>query len=129
MIDLARIIATKAHKGQKRWNGKPYITHPERVSLQVKKDEEKIVAWLHDVIEDTNINIVHLYVEFGSIIGDAVDAITKREGERYLDYILRVKSNELARVVKIADIKDNLQSLKKGSMKDKYEMAIYFLEN
>ena len=54
--------------------------------------------------------------------------MTKIEGENYLDFILRAKGNEIARQVKIADIEDNMMSLKEGSLKDKYRLARYVLK-
>jgi len=54
--------------------------------------------------------------------------LTKIEGENYLDFILRAKGNEIARQVKIADIEDNMMSLKEGSLKDKYRLARYVLK-
>ena len=55
--------------------------------------------------------------------------MSKKEGENYLDFILRVKDDPLAILVKIADIKDNMSSLNECSRKDKYRLALYILEN
>jgi len=129
-VQDAKQLAYTAHRGQKRWGGEPYITHPERVAKAVDSDEEKMVAWMHDVLEDSDTT-----KEYISLLGcpanvlDAVVAITKTADDKYLDYILRVKANKLARVVKIADVEDNLTNLKKGSTKDKYQLALYILEN
>jgi len=140
-VQLAREIATKAHEGQFRWDGKtPYIAHPVAIAKAIRdqgyegKDfaEAAIAtAWLHDVVEDTVITF-HDLDEAGvhpTIIA-AVDAITKRDGEDYLEYLLRVKNNEVARVVKIEDIKNNMSDLdrkKKKSMYEKYQLALYII--
>lgn len=102
-------FAAEAHQEQKRWNGEPYILHPIRVMSEMHTEEEKIVAILHDVVEDCDITIEYLSTfGYDSIIIKAVDAMTKREDEKYEDYIIRVKENPIARKVKLMDIKDNL---------------------
>ena len=138
LTDLAAAIATKAHKGQTRWGGEPYITHPARVARSLIKDgfdEEYIaVAWLHDVIEDTHHTYDSLVAEgIPPHVAGSVDIITKTDDMGYLDYILRVSTDNLARTVKMADIRDNMsdwpKNKKKGSMYQKYELALYVLES
>lgn len=69
----------------------------------------RIVAVLHDVIEDADYTLADIEDRFDREISDAVDALTKRGGEDYLeDFIPRVKANAIARRVKIADIEDNM---------------------
>lgn len=127
-LELAKSIATKAHEGQTRWDKfTPYITHPEAVANLVEQEKEKVVAWLHDVVEDTPITLSDLMDSFPTDIVSAVDAITKRGNEDYDKYIRRVGNNPLSRVVKIADITHNLSDLKKGSMRDKYMVARMYL--
>lgn len=104
-------IATKAHEGQTRKDGiTPYITHPERVVARLAGDPDaQAVAWLHDVVEDTSETIESLRGRgVPENILEAVDALTKRPGIDYAEYIQRIKSNTLARKVKIADMMDNL---------------------
>jgi (p)ppGpp synthase/HD superfamily hydrolase len=143
---LAREIATKAHEGQFRWDGKtPYIVHPAAVAKavfascnwQYENDQRCVnavaTAWLHDVVEDTAITF-HDLDEAGvhpEVIA-AVDAITNRDGESYLEYLLRVKDNEIALTVKIEDIKNNMSDLdrkKKKSMYEKYQLALHILSS
>jgi len=109
MYKKALEFITRKHQGQKRRNGNPYIIHPIRVSQEVFSENEKIVALLHDVIEDTNTTIEEVEKLFGKEVSEAVEAITHRKGESYHDYILRVKENYIATAVKIADISDNLK--------------------
>jgi len=129
-LQTAIEIATEAHKGQCRWGGEPYIIHPRFVAAMVEKPEEKVVAWLHDVVEDTDITLDNLaeYVVFEDYHLDAIDAITKRDGEEYDEYIERVARDPIATEVKIADMTHNLTCGTKGSMRDKYRLAVKYLE-
>jgi GTP diphosphokinase / guanosine-3',5'-bis(diphosphate) 3'-diphosphatase len=109
MIEKAISIALKSHKGQKRLDGKPYIMHPLRMASKAKSESEIIVSILHDVIEDSNIEIPDLeQLGFNKRIIDAINAITHKEGEEYFTYINRLSRNKLARHVKILDLQDNL---------------------
>ncbi len=125
-------LAVNAHDGQKRWGGTPYIIHPVRVAFAVKNisDEAIVVALLHDVVEDTEITLGQISKEFGPEIGGAVDAVTKRQGEPYEDYMNRVITNQLALVVKEADLHDNTRSLtgQHTNLKIKYERALKQIE-
>ena len=109
LLDLAIAIANQAHAGQLDKAGKPYILHPLTVMAQMDTLESKIVAVLHDAIEDSDLTIEGLVKQgFPEFITDAIAAITKLDGEQYEDYIIRVKSNAIARKVKIADVTHNL---------------------
>lgn len=100
-------IAFKAHWGQKDKSGQPYIAHVVRVASRVAPEDAQIVALLHDVVEDTAVTLDTLRSEFGPMIAQAVDAITKRDGEDQDTYLDRVAANPLAKAVKIADLGDN----------------------
>ena len=108
---LAVTVATRAHKGQVRKDGTDYISHPVRVAVRCDTKEQKIVALLHDVVEDTDMTLDELReLGFDRHIIEAVDAMTKRPGEVYLDeFIPRCKADPIARVVKLADIDDNME--------------------
>lgn len=106
-VKLAELIATGAHYGQVDKGGNPYINHPKTVASLVNTTDEKTVAWLHDVVEDTNIEIVDLYSLFSVWVVAAVDAITRKPNEDRQVYLNRVKANPIARVVKLADLKHN----------------------
>jgi guanosine-3',5'-bis(diphosphate) 3'-pyrophosphohydrolase len=109
LLALAIAISNQAHAGQLDKAGKPYISHPLTVMAQMDTLESKIVAVLHDAIEDSDLKIEDLVKQgFPEFITDAIAAITKLEGEQYEDYILRVKSNAIARKVKIADVTHNM---------------------
>ena len=107
MLGLAISIASSAHVGQLDKNSKAYILHPIGVMNGVVGEDAKIVAILHDVVEDTTLGLDFLAGIFKKKIIDALDAISQREGEVYADYIDRVKLNKLATTVKISDLRHN----------------------
>lgn len=102
-------FAIKAHGSQVDKNGQPYIGHSFRVMNAGQTLEEKIVGVLHDVVEDTHLNLTNLTAEgFSEVIIDAVHTLTKLENEDYNHYISRVMSNDLAIRVKLNDLTDNM---------------------
>ncbi|AWX55388.1 HD domain-containing protein [Brevibacillus brevis] len=107
-LDKAILIAVNAHKGQTDKGGYTYILHPLRVMLSMDTESSRIVAVLHDVVEDTDVTLTDLRQQgFSEQIITAIDCLTRRSGESYMQFIERVKQNDLARAVKIADINDN----------------------
>lgn len=118
-LDDAINIAAVVHVGQKDKGGAPYILHPIRVMMQMDTDQERIVALLHDTVEDSNwFDLAEVEVYFGTRIAAAVDALTKRKGERYDDYLVRLAKDELAIKVKLADLKDNCDMNRLGRAPD-----------
>lgn len=106
-IEAAKSLATKAHEGQTDKAGLPYITHPERVASRLSTPEAQVVGWLHDTVEDTPLTLSDISKKFGPETAAAVDAISRRDGEKWSDYIDRVAANPMARQVKISDLVDN----------------------
>ena len=107
-LERAIGIATAAHTGQVDKAGEPYILHPLRVMLSVSTPDERIVAVLHDVIEDSEISSKDLLAEGFSIkVVEAVVALSKCQEKSYDQYIEGVALNSLARTVKLADLEDN----------------------
>jgi (p)ppGpp synthase/HD superfamily hydrolase len=107
-IEKALQIAAKAHEGQKDKEGLPYILHPVRVMMAVEGEEARIVAVLHDVVEDTSVTIDDLRREgFSDGVLAAVLCVTHTKSEPYADYVIRCKANAVARRVKLADLEDN----------------------
>ncbi len=100
-------IAVNAHYGQKDKGGDPYIFHPFRVMNACSSLEAKIVAVLHDVVEDTDIEMDFISAEFPIEIVDALKLLTHTPEVDYMDYVQGTKNNPIAREVKIADLKDN----------------------
>ena len=132
----AEIIARKAHAGQVDKAGEEYFNHPKRVADNFYEDDKVIVALLHDVIEDTDITLDYLKKEgFSDAVLAALDAITKREGESYDQFIQRVKDNPIALKVKMADLRDNMNTLRLPVLTEKdlqriakYHKAYKYLE-
>jgi len=109
LIEQAIQIAVEAHLGQRDKVGQPYILHPLRMMLRMETDWERIVAILHDVVEDTPITLADLRrAGFPKAVLAPVDCLTKREGESYAQFIQRAKANPIARRVKMADLEDNM---------------------
>ncbi len=107
-IEKALQIAARAHEGQQDKHGQPYILHPLRVMNAVDDETAKVVAVLHDVVEDTSVTAEDLRREgFDEAVLAAVECLTHRHGETYADYVVRCKADSIARRVKLADLEDN----------------------
>lgn len=143
-LSLAIILATRAHAGQVDRGGAPYILHPLRVMLQMDTEAERVVAVLHDVLEDTDVTLPQLTAAgFSAAILDALYLLTRVElnqsvpgrsllyPKRYLhtyeEYIERIKGNALARKVKLADLVDNsdLDRIPKPTANDRARQQKY----
>jgi len=127
-LDKAILIASQAHQGQKDRYGKSYILHPVRLMIKMDSVEEQIAAVLHDVIEDSDWTVNDLHKEgFSDEIITAVDCLTKKDHEPYMEYIARLKPNTIARKVKLADLEDNmdLRRIDQISEKDLKRLARY----
>jgi len=108
-LEDAIALAAKAHEGQKDKAGQPYILHPLRLMLKMRSEKERMAAVLHDVVEDTDWTLDRLREEgYPEAVVQAVDCLTRRETESYEEFLARVKTSEIARRVKIADLEDNL---------------------
>jgi (p)ppGpp synthase/HD superfamily hydrolase len=119
-LERAIALAALAHEGQKDKTGEPYILHPLRMMMRLNRLEAKIVAALHDVVEDTEWTMEGLATEgFSSEILDALDRVTKREGEDYMDFVQRAAGDAIAREVKLADLEDNMNILRLSEIRDK----------
>ena len=128
LLERAILIAAQAHQGQIDKAGAPYILHPLRVMLKLNSETEMITGVLHDLIEDTPWTLENLRQEgFPDEILEALDYLTRREGEDYQDFIKRVAGNPLARKVKLADLEDNLNILRFETIteKDKARLTRY----
>ncbi|MDR6818011.1 (p)ppGpp synthase/HD superfamily hydrolase [Neorhizobium sp. 2083] len=114
LIEKAIAIATEAHRGQSSKTGGPFLDHVRRVADNVAGEDEKQVAWLHDVVEKgPGWTFERLRGEgFSEAVVDAVDAMSKRDGEEYFAFVRRSIENPLARPVKRADLTDNLAQMR-----------------
>lgn len=108
-IEDAISIAALAHKGQKDKAGAPYLLHPLRMMLRMNSEAAMMVAVLHDVVEDTDWKLEQLHeAGFSDEVIEAVDCLTHRKGESYEEFVERVRTNPIARQVKVADLEDNM---------------------
>jgi (p)ppGpp synthase/HD superfamily hydrolase len=123
-------IAEEAHKGQVDKRGRPYITHCERVADAQSGTDEKIIAYLHDVIEKgEGWTLTRLAGEgFSDDVIVAVDALSRRMGEGQEAFFHRTTANPLARPVKKADLEDHIAEAKAmGGDAQQYERDLQLL--
>ena len=111
-LDLAMSVALGAHNGQvNKHNGEPYILHVHRVATHVRDrgldETHQAVAWLHDVVEDTDVTIYDINNTFNPHISSAVAALTKVKGMTNEEYYLNLKNNTIGARIKVSDIVDN----------------------
>jgi (p)ppGpp synthase/HD superfamily hydrolase len=127
-LEDAIALAVEAHRGQRDKAGQTYLLHPLRVMMRLEGETERMVAVLHDVVEDSAYTMERLrglgYPE--EVLG-ALDCLTKREGETYEAFIERVLPHPLARRVKLADLEDNMdvRRLPAVTAKDAERLARY----
>lgn len=125
-------ISAIAHEGQSDRRGKPYFEHCQRVAHAVDDSEQKIVAYLHDILEKAPVWTLDRLKEegFPPQILKAVEAITRRDGEAEETYLRRVCSNKLALPVKYADLNDNLAGAEMaGEDTGRFQEAIRLLRD
>lgn len=149
MIDLeraleplfARAVAIALHAGQTDKAGKPYIEHPQRVAEAVRNagggPHAIAAAWLHDVVEDTDVTLTGLgVIGFDTATLRIVDDLTRREDESHEDAVRRATSNPWSRLVKRCDVRDNMDPDRLALLDDetrarllrKYTRALELLE-
>lgn len=137
-IKTAYHIAQEKHKGQFDKTGKVYIYHPMSVASLVPEDEACIiVALLHDTVEDTDYTLQEAEEAFGYEIAAALDLVTHKKDEPYMDYVKRAAGNPVSKAVKIADLTHNmdLSRFENPSEKDylrlemKYKPAMEYLKS
>ena len=136
-LERAIEIAQEAHKGVKDKGGHDYINHPIRVMHAMSNDQEKIVAILHDVVEDSDWTFERLKEEgFEDSVIESLRCVTKySEEEDYQEFIKRAATNKIATKVKMADIEDNLDLSRLGTLTEKdliriekYKKALQYLK-
>ena len=130
MYQKALKIAYKAHHNQTREDScVPYIVHPLRVASNFNDDTRKSIAILHDVLEDTDVELKDLW-EMSKRVSETVCVLTRTRFESYWEYIERIAKDEIATEIKIADIVDNLSdtlSPPKKSRVQRYNRALAML--
>ena len=136
-FQIALELAVEKHKNQTDKAGNPYILHPLHVMENVNSKEGKIVAILHDIIEDTDITEDYLLkIGLSKRIVDAVVALTRSKDIDYQEYIKNLSSNPLAKEVKLADLEHNIDLKRLPTLEEKdlernrkYQIAYHYLIN
>ena|GEM_PF-914818 len=130
-VALGEGIARKAHEGHFRRDGvTPYITHPEALAKSLEGEDPNVIAtaWLHDVLEDTTLTPdVLLDAGIPKEVVSAVSILT-RTGEVYAEYLGWIRQHDIARKVKIMDIRHNLSDSPTDKQVEKYTDALRYLE-
>ena len=112
-LEDAIALAVEAHRGQKDRVGQPYILHPLRVMFRLSWDAPeaaRIAAVLHDVVEDTSYTLQDLKQRgYSDEVLAAVDLLSRRPQDSYEQFIERILPNPIARMVKRADLEDNME--------------------
>ena len=101
-------LSFAAHKDQLDKSGMPYVYHPFHVAEQMETEETVAVALLHDVIEDTDYALEDLKVMgFPDSVTEVLALMTHDDSVPYLDYVVKLRDNPIARAVKLADLRHN----------------------
>lgn len=126
MLRDAITMAALAHDGQTDKTGAPYVFHLLRVASTFSDEILQVIAVLHDIVEDTETTLADLDARFPQAVVNAVEALTRRGEESYKEFIDRVARIPNARLVKIADIRDNLRPGAEP-LRSRYEAALKVL--
>lgn len=130
-------IAYAAHHGQVEWDGVPYIFHPLHLAEQMKDETATAVALLHDVVEDTKLTLSDLRAEgFPERVLESVSLLTHDRAVPYADYVARLVKDPVARAVKLADLRHNMDVTRlehigprEAERLERYRAARVFLES
>jgi (p)ppGpp synthase/HD superfamily hydrolase len=137
-IILALICAYIAHCGKVDKAGTPYFEHVLSVYKKMETTDEKIVALLHDVLEDSSITEDNLRnMGFSERIVESVKTLTRCKTQTYKKYLIQVSQNPIATIVKRADVQNNIDPLRleklssklQKRLRKKYELALLILDN
>ncbi len=128
-------LCFEAHKDQTDKSGLPYVFHPFHVAEQMPDEITTIVALLHDVIEDTSYTLWDLQeMGFDPDVLEALALMTHDKNVSYMDYVTRIKDNDIARTVKLADLRHNsdltrMDEIDQAALKrvEKYKAAMQLL--
>ena len=129
-------LCFEAHKDQVDKSGLPYVFHPFHLAEQMQDENTTIVALLHDVVEDTDYTLDDLRaMGFGDEVMEALSYTTHDPAVPYMEYVARIRENDIARRVKLADLRHNSDITRLDSIDQKaldrvakYAQAIRLLE-
>ena len=119
-------IAFAAHNGQTDKSGVPYIFHPIHLAEQMENELTCCVALLHDTVEDTDVTLEMLSMEFPEEVVEAVGLLTHDPETDYYDYVRKIRSNATAVRVKIADLQHNMDTARFAGVEIPKEKIGYF---
>ncbi len=130
LLELAIAIAKEAHEGQTDKANRPYFLHPQAVASFVETEQEKIVAYLHDVMEDHPDYLPEsgFRERFGDAVTDALLLLRHDRDDSYTEYIDKIKKsdNRLAIRVKIADLRHNMDVSRGITIVDPVERESFY---
>ena len=120
-LEKAIAIALRVHAGQTDRYGRPYILHPLHVMMEMDSETEMTAAVLHDVIEDSETTLEDLRNEgFSADVLEAVRLMTHDKGETsYEAYVRELKPNRIARKIKLADLRHNMDIRRMDRVQEK----------
>ena len=129
-------LCFEAHKDQVDKSGLPYVFHPFHLAEQMTDELTTVTALLHDVVEDSDYTLANLgEMGFPATVLDALAMLTHDDGSAYLEYVARLKTNPIARAVKLADLRHNSDLTRLDHVDEKalarvekYRKAIELLE-
>ena len=129
-------LCFQAHKEQTDKSGMPYVFHPFHLAEQMTTEATVVTALLHDVVEDTDYTLEDLAeLGFGDEVIAALKLLTHTDGVDYMDYVRAIKTNPIAKAVKLADLRHNSDPTRVDTPDEKmlarwekYRQAIALLE-
>ena len=142
-IEKAYALSSKAHMGQMRLSGEPYIIHPIAVAtilVDMEMDTESIIAaLLHDVVEDTNVNLDDVAKDFGKSVAELVDGVTKltripyssreeQQSENIRKMLLAMVKDIRVIIIKLADRLHNMRTIENHNEKKRLETSLETME-
>jgi (p)ppGpp synthase/HD superfamily hydrolase len=129
-------LSFDVHKEQVDKSGLPYVFHPFHLAEQMPDELTTVTALLHDVVEDSELTLDHLRrMGFGEAVIEALALLTHDKEVDYMDYVRAIRSNPIAKAVKLADLRHNSDLTRLDGIDDKamaryekYRKAIGLLE-
>ncbi len=129
-------LCFEAHKDQVDKSGLPYVFHPFHLAEQMQDENTTITALLHDVVEDTDYTLEDLRdMGFGDEVMEALSYLTHDPKVPYMEYVAKIRENDIARAVKLADLRHNSDTTRMDQVDQKalervqkYAQAIRLLE-
>jgi (p)ppGpp synthase/HD superfamily hydrolase len=131
-VFLAKLIAYHFHEGQyRKIEDAPYVVHPERIVAQLETETDKCIAWLHDVVEDTEVKLEDLQELFSAEVIAGIFALTKVEGDEQASMQKILSAPRHVQRIKLLDVLDYWQHCegmsKKSISKNRHKAEMYYL--